>query len=238
VALVSYLQRLRDLADADPGRPAVTCGVESLSRAGLLRAIDQLALDLRARGLHEGDMLTIALPNSVDWFVAFGAAWRLGATPQPVSARLPRRELEAVIELADPPVILGLPGSSVPGRACLPAGYRPPQRTGELPEVVSRAWKAPTSGGSTGRPKLIVSASPAQLVQEYDAMRLGSTTLPGSTTPATTASGFSLGRKPAAAGGGIVRRKPCLFASRNTGDRLMSPAAARRWWAPCGMPRR
>jgi bile acid-coenzyme A ligase len=124
VALVSYLRRLQDLADADPDRPAVTCGAESLSRAGLLRAIDQLALDLRAHGLREGDMLTIALPNSVDWFVAFGAAWRLGATPQPVSARLPRRELEAVIELADPPVILGLPENSVPGRVCLPATSR------------------------------------------------------------------------------------------------------------------
>jgi bile acid-coenzyme A ligase len=163
VAVVSYLQRLRDLADADPGRPAVTCGEDSLSRAALLHAIDQLALDLRAHGLRAGDMLTIALPNSVDWFVAFGAAWRLGATPQPVSARLPRRELEAVIELAGPPVILGLPENSVPGRICLPAGYRPPPRTGELPEVVSRAWKAPTSGGSTGRPKLIVPASPAEL---------------------------------------------------------------------------
>jgi bile acid-coenzyme A ligase len=163
VALVSYLQRLRDLAGTDPDRPAVTCGTESLSRAGLLRAIDQLALDLRAHGLGEGDMLTIALPNSASWFVAFGAAWRLGATPQPVSARLPRRELEAVIELADPPVILGLPENSVAGRVCLPAGYRPPHRGGELPEVISRAWKAPTSGGSTGRPKLIVSSSPAEL---------------------------------------------------------------------------
>ncbi|MEP7026190.1 MAG: AMP-binding protein [Actinomycetota bacterium] len=151
------------LAAADPDRPAVTCGDETLSRAGLVAAADQLALDLRARGLREGDMLTIALPNSVGWFVAFAAAWRLGATPQPVSSRLPQRELEAIIELADPPVVLGLPEGTVPGRVCLPAGYQPPRRNGELPDVISRAWKAPTSGGSTGRPKLIVSASPAQL---------------------------------------------------------------------------
>ena len=29
-------------------------------------------------------MVTIALPNSVDWFVAFAACWKIGAIPQPV----------------------------------------------------------------------------------------------------------------------------------------------------------
>ena len=33
---------------------------------------------------------------------------------------------------------------------------------GPLPDAASPAWKAPTSGGSTGRPKLIVSGDPAQ----------------------------------------------------------------------------
>jgi bile acid-coenzyme A ligase len=33
-----------------------------------------------------------------------------------------------------------------------------------LPDAVSPAWKAPTSGGSTGRPKLIVSGDPSNLV--------------------------------------------------------------------------
>ena len=35
-------------------------------------------------------MVTIALANSVEWFVAFAACWKIGAIPQPVSAKLPR----------------------------------------------------------------------------------------------------------------------------------------------------
>jgi bile acid-coenzyme A ligase len=108
-------------------------------------------------------MVTIALPNSVDWFVGFGAALRLGATPQPISSRLPQREIDAIVELAHPAALLGVAEGSVVGRPCLPHGYRAPHlEDPSLPDVVSPAWKAPTSGGSTGRPKLIVSGDPAQ----------------------------------------------------------------------------
>jgi bile acid-coenzyme A ligase len=41
-------------------------------------------------------------------------------------------------------------------------GFRAPDAdASHLPYVISQAWKAPTSGGSTGRPKLIVSGDPA-----------------------------------------------------------------------------
>jgi len=162
VPVVSHSQQLRLLADADPDRPAVTCGPDSVSRRELVDAIDDLAVDLAQRGVRAGDMVTIALPNSVDWFVAFGAALRLGATPQPISSRLPQREVDAIVELAGPSAVLGVPESSVADRPCLPHGYRAPHvESPDLPDVVAQAWKAPTSGGSTGRPKLIVSGDPA-----------------------------------------------------------------------------
>jgi bile acid-coenzyme A ligase len=111
-------------------------------------------------------MVTIALPNSIDWFVAFEACWKLGATPQPVSSRLPERELAAIVDLADPPVVLGADPASLTGgrhRTVLPVGYEPDPSISDdpLPDIVSAEWKAPTSGGSTGRPKLIVSGDPA-----------------------------------------------------------------------------
>jgi bile acid-coenzyme A ligase len=119
-------------------------------------------------------MVTIALPNSTGWFVAAAAAWKLGAIPQPVSARLPERELEAIVELADPSVVIGVEDGTFPGRRCLPAGYEPPAELddGPLDDAVSPAWKAPTSGGSTGRPKLIVSGDPATLDPEGTPPRL------------------------------------------------------------------
>ena len=46
----------------------------------------------------------------------------------------------------------------------MPTGFRAPDAdASHLPYVLSKAWKAPTSGGSTGRPKLIVSGDPAAL---------------------------------------------------------------------------
>src|SRR5277367_2486335 len=118
---------------------------------------------MAAGGVEEGDMVTIALANSVEWFVAFAACWKIGAIPQPVSAKLPPRELHAILELADPSLVLGVPADSTGGRRTLPAGYQPDPDLpdGPLPDVTSPSWKAPTSGGSTGRPKLIVSGDPA-----------------------------------------------------------------------------
>ena len=113
--LISFAAQLRDLTSRQPQAPAVTCGVSTLSRLELDRRSDALALELRRLGVGIGDMVTVALPNSLDWFVAVVALWKLGATPQPVSARLPRRELEAVVALADPVVVLGIDPEVLPG---------------------------------------------------------------------------------------------------------------------------
>jgi bile acid-coenzyme A ligase len=166
VSFVSFNRQLQLLADAAPGRPAITCGDHSVTRAQFVRLVDELAFELRDLGVVHDDMVTIALPNSIDWFVAFAAAWRVGATPQPISSRLPAREIAAIMELADPKVVIGVPDGSIEGRVTLPIGHRAPApRAGAapLPDVVPSSWKAPTSGGSTGRPKLIVSGDPALL---------------------------------------------------------------------------
>src|SRR3954470_7772977 len=162
---VSYAEHLTNLANANPHRPAITCGDESATRSELDASANRLARDFARRGVATGDMVTIALPNSVAWFVAFVACWKLGAIPQPVSAHLPARELEAIAELADPKVVLGVAPGTFPGRDCLSADYVSPADLddGPLPNAVSPAWKAPTSGGSTGRPKLIVSGDPSEM---------------------------------------------------------------------------
>ena len=163
MAVTSYIAQLQRLAATRGTHCAVVCGPDSITYAELIDRIDDLAVELEGLGVGEGQMVTIALPNSVDWFVAFGAAWRLGATPQPVSSRLPQREIEAVVELADPTVVIGVPERSLPGRKCLPIGHRTRLRPSGvvLDERISPAWKAPMSGGSTGRPKLIVTGDPA-----------------------------------------------------------------------------
>ncbi len=169
MATVSFSRRLSDLAAADPSRTAITCGEHSVTRAELETAADALARQLLEDGVQHGEMVTIALPNSVEWFVAAAATWRIGAIPQPVSHRLPARELAAIVELADPRVILGTDTDTFADRICRPVGYvapAPAPDAAPLPDAISPAWKAPTSGGSTGRPKLIVAGQPASIDDE------------------------------------------------------------------------
>ena len=170
MAVVSFSRRLRELAEAQPDRAAVTCGGETISRRNLVERGDDLAVYLSGHGVREGDMVTIAVPNSIDWFIAYLATWRLGAIPQPISWRLPQREFEAILELANPSAVVGAEEGSIDGRCCVPFGFRAPSAdASHLPDTVSPAWKAPTSGGSTGRPKLIVSGDPALIDTETPA---------------------------------------------------------------------
>ena len=107
-------------------------------------------------------MITVALPNSVEWFVAFAACWKIGAIPQPVSASCPARELEAILELADPSVVIGVPQELTDGRRSLPIGYRPDPDLPDdpLPDVTSpgmegtdlRRVDRPTETHCVGRP--------------------------------------------------------------------------------------
>ncbi len=169
MAIVSFSRRLADLAAADPSRAAITCGEDTLTRTELETAADALARQLLEDGVKHGEMVTIALPNSIDWFVAVVATWKIGATPQPVSSRLPARELAAIVDLADPRVILGAEPDAFVDRTCRPLGYVAPTVASDvkpLPDATSLAWKAPTSGGSTGRPKLIVAGQPSSMDDE------------------------------------------------------------------------
>jgi bile acid-coenzyme A ligase len=162
MGLISYGRRLTALAESDPDRPAITCAEQSLTRAELESTANRLARDLAAGGVGFGDMVTIALPNSTGWYVAFAACWKIGAIPQPVSPKLPEPELRAILELAEPSAVMGV-GFELRECRTIPVGYQPDSSfsADPLPDVTSPAWKAPTSGGSTGRPKLIVSGEPA-----------------------------------------------------------------------------
>jgi bile acid-coenzyme A ligase len=112
--MVSFPHRLADLAAQAPDRAAVVCGEHTLTRSELERAANRMAHDLAQRGVGHGDFVTVALPNSLDWFVAYVAIWKLGAVPQPVSAKLPARELAAIVELANSKVVIGVdPASDV-----------------------------------------------------------------------------------------------------------------------------
>src|SRR5690349_18405764 len=107
MAKISYPQRYKNLVAEDPDRIALTTVNGSWTRAQLEERADTFARYLRDLGVKTGDLVTMALPNTETWHISAMALWKLGAVPQPVSPRLPVRELEAIVELADPPVVLG-----------------------------------------------------------------------------------------------------------------------------------
>ncbi len=85
------------------------------------------------------------------------AAWKLGAVPQPVSFRLPAGELTAIAQLANTPIVVS-DGAMDAGKPVVSIAelYAAGDDDSDLEDHVAPSWKAPTSGGSTGRPKLIV----------------------------------------------------------------------------------
>jgi bile acid-coenzyme A ligase len=169
------------LADQDPDRPAILCGDAAVTRRQLDRRSNQLARAYANLGVGHGDVVTIGLPNGIEFYESLLATWKLGAVPQPVSHRLPASERAAIIDLANPSLLVGGDPVDGGGRAWLPAGFRPARPfSGErLGPQVSPHWKIMTSGGSTGRPKLIVDAEPALFdpVAPRLGMRLGGSQL-------------------------------------------------------------
>lgn len=176
MARLSYGRALTRLVEAEGDALAVVDDVASITRHDLDRASNRLARSYADLGVAPGDFVTIALPNGIDFFLACLAVWKLGATPNPVSAEMPAAERAGIIERARPRLVVGVDPGELPegdwdpdGReaiASLPAGTRPDDSVSDapLPDRIAPHVRAMASGGSTGRPKLIVLKEPA----EYD----------------------------------------------------------------------
>ncbi|MDP3855964.1 AMP-binding protein [Phenylobacterium sp.] len=165
--MISLGAKLKLLAELKPDAPAVSCGDVTLTYLEFHRLSNRAARGLLAHGVKLGDLVTLGLPNSTDFAVACWAMWKVGATPQPVAFRLPKAELEAIMELAQTPVVIAQfehqidrPLLSVSDLMALS------DDDSDLPDVTAPVSKAPTSGGSTGRPKLILAGQPGVSTKE------------------------------------------------------------------------
>jgi bile acid-coenzyme A ligase len=145
-------------AGKDPTRPAVTFDDATVSYAELDARSNRKARQLAELGVGEGDVVTLAVPNGMEFYETAFAIWKLGATPNLVSSKLPAAELRAIVEIAKPRLIVSDAHVRVEGWDFLATGSSPSEElsTGALPTKISPRWKMHTSGGSTGRPKLIV----------------------------------------------------------------------------------
>src|SRR5216684_1742030 len=140
---------------------AISHGADTLTWEQLERGANRRARAFAARGVKPGDFVAIGLPNSNAFFETTFAVWKCGATPTSLSWRLPRGEAAAVLEILKPALVVGGEADwNAPNS--VPADFTPEGMSDEpLNSPVARYWKAMTSGGSTGRPKVILDHGPA-----------------------------------------------------------------------------
>lgn len=158
---------LGDLLDIqaarDPDGPALTCDGVTLSRRELAERVNRRARMLAELGVCPGDRVAIVLPNGAAFLEIAYAVWVLGATPAPLSHKLADAELEAILDLLEPRLVVIEDAARVTAWPNVSAGstHDPERDSSPLPSVTSPCLKAIASGGSTGRPKVIVDSAPA-----------------------------------------------------------------------------
>ena len=174
MATISIAAAIHGHAERDPDGVAIIHEDQALTWGELDRRSSRLARVYEQLGVGLGSFVAIALPNGTEFYVACVAAWKLGAAPMPISSKLPAIERKAILELGKPALIVGATDEGVAGVQHLPAGFTPDPSLSDapLPDRIAPHWKALTSGGSTGRPKLIVATQPGTTNPDNPRMRL------------------------------------------------------------------
>jgi acyl-CoA synthetase (AMP-forming)/AMP-acid ligase II len=120
-----------------------------LTYRDLDRRSDAVAGGLAKRGVVPGDRVVLRLPSDVSYVVAYAAAAKLGAVTAGINPRLAPPEHEALVELADPTVVLGDPEEVDELRD---AGRDDPTLRPLTPDP-GRPVAVVFTSGTTGRPK-------------------------------------------------------------------------------------
>ncbi len=120
---------LRRTAERMPDRTALVFFGAKTSYAELDRAADQFAHALRGMGVEKGDRVSLHLPNTPAFVIAFMGAVRAGAIAVPMNPLFVERELGVLFEQVTPKVsvtidllvprmraVIAAGGAGVPGR--------------------------------------------------------------------------------------------------------------------------
>ncbi|WP_104126597.1 AMP-binding protein [Cryobacterium sp. Y57] len=170
---VSYAQRIADLATERGERTALIFiapdGSErSLSWAELDARANQLARLLADRGVGPKTLLAICLPTRAEHIIAAIAGWRLGSCTLPLSPQMTDRERAEIIAVSESwRTTVMLVEQQGPHACDIGLDQLPAYETVDaspLPAVTAWPGKAICSGGSTGRPKIILDDRPWQKI--------------------------------------------------------------------------
>lgn len=163
----TVVHMLRAAAEAWPAREAVVCGDVRLTYGQYLQAIAAFAHELQVLGAR-GERVALIMANSADICIATFAAHAAGAQVVPLNPLYTARELGAILEDADPRVVLyddalaatvePLIGAAAAIRIGGSGGLRlhSPRVPATLPEPLPDPAQLATlqyTGGTTGRTK-------------------------------------------------------------------------------------
>src|SRR5687768_9517986 len=90
-----------------PSRTALIFGDVRVAYDELDARSNRRARMLAAHGVGQGDFVTVALPNGLEFYETTFAIWKLGAIPNVVAAKLARPEMEAILEIVRPRLFIG-----------------------------------------------------------------------------------------------------------------------------------
>lgn len=141
-------------------------GSVRLSPAELTERIDRLAGGLRTRGVRRGDVVAWQTPNWHESVLLLRACWQLGAVAAPILHRAGRRDLEPMLDVVRPRLMLAgpdLPLADRPGAVAVRGNDDEfaELASGSPPVTVTAAQPADLAlvmftSGTSGRPKAVL----------------------------------------------------------------------------------
>lgn len=160
--------RLLEVAATAPGTSGLRMGEEFFSYASLVQRIERLAAGFLNRGIGEGDVVALLIPNSPDIFVVSHALFAIGAIAMPLGPTATRAELAALARKTSPSAIIAAPAHRSAAEALI-ADASPDAMlfvTSDLATIESAQAQLPAlpastmalylfSSGSTGLPKVV-----------------------------------------------------------------------------------
>jgi long-chain acyl-CoA synthetase len=99
---------LNDRAASTPAKPFLFSEADGrqFTYAELDAAVNRAAAMLAAHGMTKGDVVSLLMPNSAEYIIAYFACWKLGALAGPVNSLLKEHEIEFVMNNSEAKAIL------------------------------------------------------------------------------------------------------------------------------------
>jgi bile acid-coenzyme A ligase len=141
--------------------PAVTYPDGTLSWDELDRRSNRRARLLASLGVAKDNLVAVMLPNGCEFHETVVAIWKVGATPCILPSKLPGREASEILAVAQPAAVVGDIPVAYDGIRIAPGVALDRFEDAAVDDVIASSWKAVASGGSSGRPKIIVDTMPA-----------------------------------------------------------------------------